>query len=417
MNNEVTTWSLMTRIFGLLNARERKRSVLLLVGIFLNTVVEVIGLAAIIPFIGIVIQPETIETNRWLSKAFEITSQIGIDTHREFMIFISVVLIAAFVFKALFGLAVNLVQTRFSFEVAHRLTGQLWKYHFTSNLERMRSSNSGRLLAEINSWPIQFASVFLVGGLMLLSEAAIILILSIGLLLYNPLVFAGIAGILIVGTLLIRAVTSKRLSNYSRIKAKLDPETNTLITSAFRGFIEVTTFRASDAVREVYQRKLAVIYRIISNVTVLNFAPAKLYEVLAVIAISGSIILALMQGTPQSGFLELLTYMAICAYRIMPSMSRLNTAIMRMTSSNHILTAMEVGSQFRQETVEPEKNPLPPPPSRVDVAVNNLSVGYEASDFLVIESLTCSFNAGQINGIVGPSGAGKSTLVNVIWAY
>ena len=72
------------------------------------------------------------------------------------------------------------------------------------------------------------------------------------------------------------------------------------------------------------------IFRLDSNTSVLNLAPAKLYEVLAVVAVAGSIIIALLQGTPDSGFLELLTFMAISAYRIMPSMSRLNGAVMQM---------------------------------------------------------------------------------------
>ena len=71
------------------------------------------------------------------------------------------------------------------------------------------------------------------------------------------------------------------------------------------------------------------IFRLDSNTSVLKNAPAKLYEFLAV-AVAGSIIIALLQGTPENDFLELLTFMAISAYRIMPSMSRLNGAIMQM---------------------------------------------------------------------------------------
>ena len=53
-------------------------------------------------------------------------------------------MIGAFLFKALFGLAVNLFQTRFSFSVAHRLSGQMWSYHFSQSLERM-PFDSGRI--------------------------------------------------------------------------------------------------------------------------------------------------------------------------------------------------------------------------------------------------------------------------------
>ena len=44
------------------------------------------------------------------------------------------------------------------------------------------------------------------------------------------------------------------------------------------------------------------IFRILTNTSVLLQAPAKLYEVLAVTAVAGSIIIALFQGIPEAGF-------------------------------------------------------------------------------------------------------------------
>ena len=41
------------------------------------------------------------------------------------------------------GLALTLFQTRFSFSVAHRLSGIMWTYHFSQNLEQLRREQSG----------------------------------------------------------------------------------------------------------------------------------------------------------------------------------------------------------------------------------------------------------------------------------
>ena len=76
----------------------------LLLSIFTNSIVEILGLAVIIPVIGLVVQPETIQTNTYLSRAFEITSSIGIDKPERFLILLCAIMIGAFLFKALFGL-------------------------------------------------------------------------------------------------------------------------------------------------------------------------------------------------------------------------------------------------------------------------------------------------------------------------
>ena len=411
-SNSDSILSIVKRVYRLLNPRERKRSVFLLLSIFANSIVEILGLAVIVPVIGLVVQPETIQTNATLLTAFNAASTIGIDTPSRFLIALCSLMIGAFLFKALFGLAVNLFQTRFSFTVAHRLSGQMWSHHFSQSLERMRSTDSGRILSEINMWPILFANVFMVGGLLILTEISVIALIATGLLFYNPLVFVSIAGLLTIGAVIIRKVTKRRLGVYSDIRQRIEPHTNTLITNAIRGFLEIITFGASDAVRDAYLKDRWTIFRIQSNTGVLNLAPAKLYEVLAVIAVAGSIIIALLQGTPEAGFLQLLTLMAISAYRIMPSMSRLNSVVINMRSQRHVLETMEVGTQMHARHSPSNLSVKGVQNRSIDIRLNDITLSYEALQVPVIEQLQHTFSAGKLHGIVGPSGSGKSTLIS-----
>lgn len=404
--------SFLKRTYSLLNRRERKGSLLLLLSIFVNSIVEILGLAVVVPVIGLVIRPETIQTSDTLRKAYESAAVLGINTPSRFLIALCILMIGAFLFKALFGLWVKLFQTRFSYSVAHRLSGEMWSYHFAKSLERMRSTNSGRILAEINGWPLAFANVFMVGGLMILTEVGVIALIAGGLLFYNPVVFLSIAGLISTGAIIIRAATKRRLAMYSEIRKVIEPHTNTLITNAVRGFLEVITFRASDAVRNTYLHERRSIFRIMSNTTVLNTAPAKLYEVLAVVAVAGSIIIALLQGTPEAGFLELLSFMAISAYRVMPSMSRLNSAIMGMQSQLHLLVTMETGTQAAHSSVPPVEADTEVENRSVSIQLNEVTLGYRTLEKPVIEQLNCTFEAGKLHGIVGPSGSGKSTLIS-----
>ena len=174
-------------------------------------------------------------------------------------------MIGAFLFKAVFGLLVNLFQTRFSYSVAHRLSGQMWSYHFSQSLERMRGTNSGRILTEINVWPIHFANAFMVGGLLLINEICVISLIIIGLLFYNSVVFLSIAA-LIGAEPSSFGVPPKRDSWLTAtFDNKLEPHSNTLINNAVRGFLEVITFRASNAVREAYLKDRWTIFRLDSN--------------------------------------------------------------------------------------------------------------------------------------------------------
>ena len=405
-------FSTLFRVYRLLNQKERKRSLFLLLCIFVNSIVEILGLAVIIPVIGLVVQPETIQTNPVLKTSYDAVVPLGINTPSRFLIGLCFLMIGAFLFKALFGLAVNLFQKRFSYSVAHRLSGQVWAFHFRQSLEQMRSVDSGRILTEINHWPIQFANAFLVGNLLILTEFSVFAILAVGIILYNPIVFLSIAILLSSGGLIIRRITKRRIQGYGDTRRILEPRTNTLINDALRGFLEVVTFHASDAVRDLYMKERRSIFRVLTNTSVLLQAPAKLYEVLAVTAVAGSIIIALFQGLPEAGFLELLSILTISAYRIMPSMTRINSAILQLQAERYTLECMEKGVDF-ERVDDGIANTLDNTVLRfVSIHLQNVSLTYLNLKNPVIKGMNHSFEAGRINCIIGPSGSGKSTIVN-----
>lgn len=393
--------------------REKQKSGILFIGTIVNSFVEILGLAAVVPVIGLVIEPELIRTNEYLATAFEWTSAVGIDTERKFLMLTSVLLVAAFLFKALFNLGLNLFQTRFSLGIGHRISGLMWQYHFAQSLEKMRSQQSGRVLAEINVWPGLLADKFIVGGMRMINEVTVIVLIGFGLLAYEPIVLVSVIVLLAAGATIIRKATKKRLNTYSEVEKALGPQTNTVINNAIRGFLEVITFRASESVLKDFLRKKLVLISLTSKAQIMNMAPAKLYEVLAVTAVSASIFISLLLGNSNEQFLNLLILMALSAYRVMPSMSRINGQIMAMRKTKHVLEVIEsalvdLNALHAQPTIQSVQLNGP------NIRIDNATIGYESLNMPVLDSFSAYFPSRSINAIVGPSGSGKSTLVNTI---
>ena len=412
---------ILKRVWAMLTKKERSRAGVLFIGIIVNSFVDIIGLAAVVPVIGLVINPELIHENEYLARAFEWTSQVGIDTERRFLMFASIALIAAFLFKALVNLGLNLIQTRYSFAIGHRISGLMWQYHFSQSLERMRSTESGRVLAEINGWPLNLANTFVVGNLRFINELMVIATIAIGLVVYEPIVLLSVAVLLTIGAIIIRKGTKNRLQSYSEITKVVQPQTGTLINNAVQGFLEVMSFRASDAIRNGYLNKTRTLYRIASNSQIMNMAPAKLYEVLAVTAVSAAIFISLLLGESNEAFLNLLIVMALSAYRVMPSMTRLNGQIMALRSNYYVINTIEAALQSWGSNPDnpehPEHSPVDPRKSdwkQANITLEGLTIGYKTLTEPVLAHLNCTFAPGLIHAIVGPSGSGKSTLVNTI---
>ena len=405
--------SVFPRVWNLMTKRERQKSGILFLGTVVNSFVEILGLAAVVPVIGLVIEPELVRTNEYVSKAFAWSSIIGVDTEQQFLMLTSVLLVGAFLFKAIFNLGLNLFQTRFALGIGHRISGLMWQYHFAQSLERMRSQQSGRVLSEINDWPGYLANFFIVGSMRLINEFVVIVLIGLGLLAYEPFVLISVMTLLAIGAIIIRKATKNRLDAYSEFEKELGPQAQTTINNAIRGFLEVITFRASEVVLKSYLSKKLVLIRIASNSQIMNMAPAKLYEVLAVTAVSASIFISLLLGNSNEQFLNLLILMALSAYRVMPSMTRINVQFMTMRKSKHMLDVIE-SALADLDDVQAQPSPSRIQLDKPQIRITNATIGYESLEKPVLSGFSAEFSAGSINAIVGPSGSGKSTLVNTI---
>lgn len=407
--------SIWKRVVALMTAKERRQAVLLMGGVFINSMADILGLAAVVPVIGLVINPELIAENQYLNQFFVLTSHVGVDTERRFLMLCSVLLVAAFLLKALINLTLGLLQTRYSLGIGHRLSGLMWQFHFSQSLERLRSKQSGRVLTEINGWPNVVANVFIVANLALLNDFVVIGLICAGLLVYNPVVMLSIAAMLLAGSIIIQRITRRRLTDYSHMRLIVGPEVATLINSAVRGFLEVITFQSSDAIRTSYLKKTKLLIRIQSNSKIMKMAPAKLYEVLAIVAVSGAIFISLLLHQTNESFLNLLIFMALSAYRIMPSMSRINGQLMNMRGNMHVFETIEksiMDWRALQKTAQVSDNTEQL--NGINLEIKDLTVGYASLSDPVFKNLNAKFDSGQVNAIVGASGSGKSTLVNTI---
>ena len=71
--------------------------------ILLMALSETIGVASILPFIAVITNPDLIETNFVLSKLFQISAFLGVDSVKKFLLLVSIFFIILFYLS--FGLA------------------------------------------------------------------------------------------------------------------------------------------------------------------------------------------------------------------------------------------------------------------------------------------------------------------------
>ena len=67
----------LNKILYLLSSHERKRAFLLMVMILIMALLDMLGVASILPFITVLSNPEIVDTNKMLNTAYNASSKLG----------------------------------------------------------------------------------------------------------------------------------------------------------------------------------------------------------------------------------------------------------------------------------------------------------------------------------------------------
>ncbi len=117
----------LKKLSFLLSNEERFRAILLLGMTLIMALIEMLGVASILPFIALLTNPQIIETNAILSTVYQTAKNFGIETKQQFLIatgiFCFLLLILSISFKAL----TTYVQIRYMKMCEHNITVRLIK--------------------------------------------------------------------------------------------------------------------------------------------------------------------------------------------------------------------------------------------------------------------------------------------------
>jgi len=93
---------ILKKIIFLLTSEERKHAFLLLVLIIFMALLDMAGVASILPFIAVLTNPDIIETNIILKNMFEISKNFGIENNQDFLFVLGILVFALLVFSLIF---------------------------------------------------------------------------------------------------------------------------------------------------------------------------------------------------------------------------------------------------------------------------------------------------------------------------
>ena len=95
----------LNKFLFLLTLKDSKGAVLMLVMMLITAFLDMIGVASILPFIAVLVNPDIIQTNFILKTLFDYLNRFGVENNQHFLfalgVIVFVLLITSLIFKAL----------------------------------------------------------------------------------------------------------------------------------------------------------------------------------------------------------------------------------------------------------------------------------------------------------------------------
>tara|TARA_B100000035_G_C21035576_1_gene570731 strand:+ start:271 stop:2088 length:1818 start_codon:yes stop_codon:yes gene_type:complete len=400
------------KIVYLFVTHQRKRALLLLLMILIMALLDMIGVASIMPFMAVLTNPSVVETNPILKMMFQASNIFGVETNQQFLIALGVLVFVMLVTSLTFKALTTWVQLRFivmlEYNIGKRLIEGFLNQPYSWFLNR-HSADLGKVILsqvkEVNGNAIgpmfhlisqSMVTIALV-TLLFLADPKLSLIISITLGSAYLVIFKYIKGIL------------ERIGKERHISDKMRFES---VTEAFGAAKEVKVGGLEKIFIKRFSNPAKIFARHTSTAQIISQIPRYLLEI---IAFGGILLVMLYFMVRNNNFetaLPLISLYAFAGYRLMPALQKIYISMTQLRFVGPALNNLydELKSLKQPLSNKEQKNIK----LNNSISLKNVCFNYPNMSRTTLKNINLNINVNSTVGIVGATGSGKTTLVDII---
>jgi ABC-type multidrug transport system fused ATPase/permease subunit len=400
------------KILFLLTSNERRRISILFVLILLVALLEMLGVASILPFMSVLMNPNLVETNEFLNFMFTSSKIFGVNSTSEFLFALGIMVFLLLVFSLSFKIVATYVQVQFiqmfNYSISRRLIEEYLYQPYSWFLNRNSAEIGKTILTEVSE---------VVGNgikpmIELLSKGLITLLIVILLIIVDPITslivcfsIGTIYGIIFyfIRIVLVR-FGSERLKN-NRLRFIAVSEAFGASKEVKIGGLEKNFIKRFSASSKIYAKTQAY-------VQVLSQLPRFFLEII----IFGGLLLIVLYSMDRSegviSILPIISLYAFAGYRLMPAIQTMYSSLAQLTYVGAALDKLyhdiknlkTVDKGQDQNMISLNKG----------INLKNIYYNYPNSSRTTLKNISLTIPAKSTVGLVGTTGSGKTTIVDII---
>ena len=406
-------WNSLKKLNVILTSSDYWSLLWLLLCVLIASILEVIGVFSILPFMQVVSDPAYIESNSWLRW---IRSTMEFSSDRQLMIWMGIGVLVIYAITAVINVLNRWFVSRTVWGIAHYICMRFIRHYTRVPFEFFLKMNSADLVKKVISDIHSLVSGVLMAGCNFVSSFfKAVLILSI-LLYLNPqlalmafLVFGG-------------AYLALHLARH-RYLDRLGKDRLETLSIRIKSFTEtlagIRTLRVGGGAELFIKRFERASHRF-SNIQpkflLTNLVPKHVIELLAFGGIVAIVLFVLVNGDSLLGIIPTLSVFAVATYKLLPAF---NAAFSAAASISHNLPVIDeiyddMKNQFGLLPPTEQYCTVEPMSFAKQIKLANVTYRYDDEAPLVLNGIELAIHKGTFNALVGSTGCGKSTLIDVV---
>ena len=400
------------KLLFLLTPHEIRLSGLLLFMILIMALLDVIGIASILPFMAVLTNPGLIETNKILNFMFQTSKIFGVENDQQFLFALGLLVFLLLVFSLTFKALTTYAQLRYihmrEYSVCKRLVRKYLHQPYSWFLDRHSADLGKTILSEVG---------IIIGGYLkpfinLIAKVMITLAIITLLILADPklALIIGFSLSIVYGVFFysirryISRIGKKRLAN-NQLRF-------VTISEAFGAAKEIKI----GGLEENYVERFSIPAKIYAQTTTSNRVLGQLpHFFFEAVAFGGVMLMILYLMTQKGSFndaLPIISLYIFAGYRLLPSIKEIYGSFVSLAFIGPSLDKLHKdikslkapNSNQNQGTLSIEKS----------IVLKNVHYNYPNSSRTTLIDFNLIIPAKSIVGLMGTTGSGKTTTIDII---
>ena len=406
------------KVMKLLDARQKRQMVGIVIMMLIGGVLESIGIALIAPVMQVVVDPEQIQKSKALSFIYNL---FNFTSPTQLAALIMVMLILVFVVKNVFLYFMNVVQLRFvytnQFATSRRMMINFMQRPYEYYLNADTSVIQRNITSDVNNM-----YGLILSSLQLISEIIVFICLVAILISQDAEMTITIAALLVVVLLVIKYFIKPVMTKAGQENQDYYSGLYKWIDESVTGIKEIKIANKENYFINGYADCGAGYVNAVQKYNLYNSTPRLLIETIAIAGMVGYMLVVMARGTSLTQLLPQLTVLAAAAARLLPSANRINNYLTSiayfepflMNVSDNLQMEIHDGSISYNSDDYRKKKEVEKLPVLKSINLDKISYKYPGTDKLILDNADMEIPVGKSVGIVGTSGAGKTTIVDVM---